>query len=182
MSTSAWPSRVVVPLPDCPPEIGRGLWALEDMRRRTKQALAELDESTLDWLPPTGGNSIGTLLYHLAAIELDYLYSDVLEAPEPWPEAVMRLFPVDVRDAHGRLTRVSGVPLTEHIERLDMVRAQLLATLREMSLEEYRRPRTLPDYQVTPEWVVHHLSQHEAEHRGHLALVRSWAEGTIPPE
>lgn len=171
----------VTPLAGCPPDIGRGLWCLEDTRRRTKESLDGLDQRTLDWTAPAGGNSIGTLLYHLAAIELDWLYAEVLEAPEPWPEEVTRLFPVDVRDERGRLTPVGGVPLADHLARLDLVRARLLATFRAMPIADFRRPRRLPAYNVTPEWVLHHLSQHEAEHRGHIALLRSWAEGTPAP-
>jgi len=146
------------------------------------ETLAGLAEETLDWIPPVEGNTISTLLYHLAAIELDYLYADVLQAPEPWPAVVMRLFPLDVRDAQGQLTPVRTMRLADHIERLDLVRLQLQETIRAMSLEEYRRPRDVVAHHITPEWVVHHLSQHEAEHRGHIALVRSWAEGTIPPQ
>ena len=37
-----------------------------------------------------------------------------------------------------------------------------------MSAENFHRVRTLPDYHVTPAWVLHHLAQHEAEHRSEL--------------
>src|SRR5262249_54908040 len=112
----------------------------------------------------------------------DYLYADVLQAPEPWPAAVMRLFPVDVRDAQGQLTRVSGVPLATHLERLDVVRVQLLATLQAMALEEFRRPRALPTYQVTPEWVGHPPGRTGGDARGHLALGRGGGGGAAPPQ
>jgi uncharacterized damage-inducible protein DinB len=38
--------------------------------------------------------------------------------------------------------------------------------------------RDFPDYRVTPEGVLHHLIQHETEHRGQLGLVRELAERT----
>jgi uncharacterized damage-inducible protein DinB len=41
-----------------------------------------------------------------------------------------------------------------------------------MSLQEFRRVRVLPDYDVTPDYVLHHLMQHEAEHRGEIAMLR----------
>jgi len=172
----------VAPVEGCAPDIGQALWALEDARRRTLEALAGLREETLDWRPPAGGNTVGTLLYHIAAIELDWLYVEVLQAPEPWPEEVTRFFPVDVRDEHGALTRLDGEPLSAHLARLDAVRARLLATFRAMPPADFRRLRSLPAYRVTPEWVLHHLCQHEAEHRGHIALLRSWAEGMPPPQ
>ena len=45
-----------------------------------------------------------------------------------------------------------------------------------MTLDEFRRPRSLPQYDVTPEWVLHHLTQHEAEHRGHIQGLREIIE------
>ena len=53
-----------------------------------------------------------------------------------------------------------------------LVRESLVAVLRDMPLDEFRRVRRLEAYDVTPEWVVHHLLQHEAEHRGQIALLR----------
>ncbi len=42
-----------------------------------------------------------------------------------------------------------------------------------MTVEDFRRPRHFPgQYDVTPEWVLHHLIQHEAEHRGHIQTLR----------
>ncbi len=45
-----------------------------------------------------------------------------------------------------------------------------------MSLDDFRRARNLERYDVTPAWVVHHLLQHEAEHRGEIATIRALAE------
>lgn len=157
------------------PIIGRWLWALEDTRRETKLALANLDPSHLDWAPSPGENSIGTLLYHIGLIELDWLYVEALDNA-PWPEELKALFPIGARDAQQVLSVMRDVSLNEHLRRLDTLRAHLLAAFRGMSLEEFRRPRTFPEYDVTPEWVVHHLIQHEAEHRGHIQMLRSLAE------
>ena len=37
--------------------------------------------------------------------------------------------------------------------------------------DEFRRVRSFKDYQVTPEWVIHHLMQHEAEQRGEITSI-----------
>lgn len=37
---------------------------------------------------------------------------------------------------------------------------------------ELHRVRFLPPYDVTPAWAIHHLVQHAAEHRAHIALIR----------
>ncbi len=166
----------ITPLNGYAPEIGRALWQVQDVRRRTKDALEGITEQALDWTPPEGGNSIGTLLYHLAAIETDWLYTDVLQAQE-FPEEIDELFPHDVRDDQGVLSQARGETLLEHYTRLEVVRSHLLQAFQGMSAEDFRRPREFEDYSVTPEWVLHHLMQHEAEHRGQIGELRVRAEG-----
>lgn len=169
----------VEPLPGYESTIGRWLWVLEDTRRETKEeALTGLVPAVLDWTPPHGENSIGTLLYHIALIELDWLYTEALES-QPWPEELKPLFALDDRDAQGRLSPLVGETLEEHLHRLDLVRQYLLATFRGMTLQEFRRPHPFPRYRVTAEWVLQHLIQHEGEHRGQIQLLRSLAEGAL---
>jgi uncharacterized damage-inducible protein DinB len=50
-----------------------------------------------------------------------------------------------------------------------------------MALPEFRRVRSLTHYDVTPEYVLHHLMQHEAEHRGQIGTLRARAEGSLAP-
>ena len=174
MSDGTKQQNVVEALAGYGPEIGRWLWALKDGRRRTKEALAGIDPRAVDWAPPEGGNSIGTILYHLALIEADWLYVEVLEQ-ESYPDELAALLPHAARDPRGHLTRVQGVGLDEHLGRLDAIRDRVLAAFCGMSPEEFRRARHLPHYDVTPEWVLHHLAQHEAEHRGQIGMLRELA-------
>ena len=174
MTDSPKRQLIVEPLPGCEPDIGRMLWMIEDTRRRTRRTLDGIDQNTIDWQPPANGNSIGTLLYHIAAIELDWLAVEVMEGK--LDKSIWDQFTVDVRDAEGRLTVVSGLTLDEHYKRLDAVRALLLDCCKAMTLAEFRRPRSLPDYDVAPDEVLHHLMQHEAEHRGEIGMVRTMAE------
>lgn len=169
------------------PEIGRALWALQDARSRTLEELEGVTAAMVDWLPTPGHalrgasqptdseSSIGTVLYHLADIEADWLYAEVLEQPE-FPSDAVALFPYDVRDGQGQLTQVTGVPLAEHLQRLAVVRRLLLDVFEAMELAEFRRVRALPPYDVTPEWVLHHLMQHEAEHRSQIGALRARAQ------
>ena len=156
------------------PEIGRWLWALQDTRQRTMGYLDGLTPTIIDWLPPDDESSIGTVLYHLALIEADWLYTEVLE--QPYPPEVAALFPDGDRDGQDRLTQVQGLSLEQHLERLEIVRSLLLDVFQAMDLPEFRRVRTLADYEVTPEWVLHHLMQHEAEHRSQIGALRAAAE------
>lgn len=162
---------VNVGLPGYPPEMGRWLWALEDTRRRTKQAVEGIAQATLDW--QGGGNGIGSLLYHIAAVELDWLYADTLA--QEFPGNFRDWFPHDVRDQAERLVVVVGESLEHHLKRLDWVQGLLLEAFKKMSLEEFRRPKTLsdPERQVSPEWVLYHLIRHEATHQGQILMLRT---------
>jgi uncharacterized damage-inducible protein DinB len=164
---------IVVPVAAREPEIGRWLWAMEDARQTTKEGLKDLPPTAVDWSFNEGSHSVGTLLYHIALVELDWVAVEVLESrvpPELWD-----LTPYPSRDAEGKLTAVKGVTLDEHWQRLATVRAFLLETYQPMDFADFHRPRPLESYDVSPAWVLHHLLQHEAEHRDELLALKAGA-------
>lgn len=157
-----------------PPEIARWLWVLADTRRRTLEVLDGLDASRIDEPGPVG-NSIGTILAHVAVIETDWLYVEILE--EDYPADLLALLPPDVRDEDGHLLATPGLPLARYLEAMSAVRAKLVERIGRLPAEDLYRVRSLPDYDVNPEWVLNHLVQHEAEHRAEIALIRAVFEG-----
>lgn len=152
------------------PEVGRWLAALEDGRRDTLDELVAVTPEMVDWYPDAPLNSIGSLLYHIALIEADWVATEMLgldDLPElvallPWPD----------RDAGGHLTPVDGIALEAHVERLAGVRQWVLEHLGPMTNEEFHRVRSFEDYDAAPDWALHHVLQHEAEHRSHIAWLR----------
>lgn len=173
--TAPMPEREVLalePLGD-DPEVGRWLAALEDGRRDTLRELESIAPAIVDRHPDGPLDSIGTLLYHIALIEADWVATEILGLDEP-PE-LAALLPWPDRMPDGHLTQVEGVTLEAHVARLAGVRAFALDRIRPMSAEEFHRIRSLPTYDVAPDWVIHHLLQHEAEHRSHLAWIRDTA-------
>jgi hypothetical protein len=156
-------------------ELGRWLAALEDARRDTLIELTGVTAAMVDWYPDVPLNSISTLLYHIALIEADWVATEILQLSEDQAE-LAELLPWPDREGTGpgdrQLTRIDQQPLQAHVDRLAAVRAWVLERLRPMGNAEFHRVRELPDYDVAPDWVLHHLLQHEAEHRSHLALLR----------
>jgi hypothetical protein len=157
------------------PEVGRWLAALEDGRRETLRELETVAPAMLDWRPNAPLNSIGTLLYHIALVEASWLLEDIFEG-DPAPGWLSSLLPFEDRDGTGRLIQVDGQPMTTHLERLAAIRAYLLERLHPITNDDFHRPRHLERYDAAPDWVLHHLLQHEAEHRSHIA----WLRDTFP--
>jgi uncharacterized damage-inducible protein DinB len=151
------------------PEVGRWLSALEDGRRDTLRELQDVTDDMVDERVTDELNTIGTLLYHVALIEADWLLDDIFDDRASWP---FDLLPLGDRDPKGVLTEVRGMPLSEHLDRLAAVRTLLLDRMRPMSAPEFHAARTRTDYDVSPAWVMHHIAQHEAEHRAHIAWLR----------
>lgn len=159
------------------PVIAAALWQLEDGRNETLKVIKEVSAAALDWEAPHYLNAIGTLLYHIALVEADWLYVEVLERSD-YGDA-QHWFPYPSRDETGRLTPIRGVPLADHLARFAAIRENLLAFFRVMTVEDFRREREMDDYYVSPEWVLHHLSQHEAEHRGEIMMLHTLAKAHI---
>ncbi len=173
----------ITPLDRYDPEIGRWMWALQDVRHRyTLRHVKDLDERLVDWEGPDGQeNAIGSLLYHIALVEMGWLYGDLKQMTE-LPPAVKPDFPFPIGEpGRNHLSRVLGVPLAEHVARLHRSREIFLKEFQGISPDEWRRLRRPPDsekvnYEVTPEWAVFHLVEHEAGHAFQIGALK--ARGT----
>jgi len=157
-------SLLVSSLPGYEAEIGRWLWCLEDVRHSLITELTGISQSILD-RKIDERHSIGTLLYHIALVEADWLYVEVLGTD--WDPEISSLFPLDGQ-TDGKLTHFEGDTLEEHFYRLKKVREVFLSYFLSMDLNDWRKPRVLEQYEVTPEWVVYHLIEHESHHRGQI--------------
>lgn len=159
---------LISPLSDFEPEIGRWIWCLEDIRRTILERISGESQPFLD-TKFNEGHSIGSLLYHIALIEADWLYEEVLGGE--WNPTIRSLFPQEDRNDDKTLTYIVGQDLDEHLHRLKSVRDELLFHFRSMDLKDWRKPRLLNHYDVTPEWVIYHLIEHESHHRGQIFLI-----------
>jgi uncharacterized damage-inducible protein DinB len=151
------------------PEVGRWLAGLEEVRRDTLKVLAEVPEDAVDRDPGDGGDSVGTVLYHVALVEADWVFTDVLDREA---DIGRDLFPADDRTEDGHLSQIRGETLAQHLERLATTRSKIMAELRSMSVEDFHRVRARDDYDVSAAWVVFHLIDHEVEHRVRLSALR----------
>lgn len=139
--------------------------------------------AALDRRPQGHRHSVATLLYHIAVFEVDWVYTDIMghdydmERRIPGcPSHIAEVLPYPLLLEDGSYTPVSGESLDTHLERLRIIREDLLATFGKMTVDEFRAPVPGESGMVTPEWVLMHLARHESEHRGQIWEARVGAE------
>jgi len=153
-----------------PARLGRYVTQLEDVRRVTLRYVEGLDEAALSWTPQDNVESIGTLLLHIAAVERSWIGEDIGRVPmgQEW----MAAFPI-----RFDLKQISGQPLTHFTAKLDTVRNESLAILRGLDDDDLSRmieplDNDGSDQSFSIEWILYHLIEHEAHHRGQIALMK----------
>ncbi len=109
------------------------------------------------------------MLYHVALVEVDWVYSDILDREADIPRD---LFPHDDRVEDGHLTPVLGETLAQHRARLDRTRGLVVPIIAGLSGEDFVRVRPRPYGEVSAAWVVFHLIDHELDHRQRLSQIR----------
>jgi uncharacterized damage-inducible protein DinB len=150
-------------------DVGHWLAALEEVRQDTLKVLTDVPPDAVDSDPGDGGDTVGTVLYHVALVEADWVFADVLDRPGDMPAD---LFPLGDRLPDSRLSPLGGETLAQHLDRLARTRDLILDQLRPMSADEFHRPRAREKFDVTAAWVVFHLIDHEVEHRVRLTTLR----------
>ena len=143
---------------------------LADCRLLTMDSIKNLRFDMLYWRRNNLDTNISDLLYHIAYVEADWLYTDVLE--RKIPEELTKHLSYSDRDSQGRLVHIGEEELESSLIRMDKVRTKLNGTYANMDMKEFRRLRHSEKHDVSPEWVLHHLLQHEAEHRGQINLLK----------
>ena len=156
------------------PEIGRWLSAFEEVRRDTLKVVGEISDEAIDVDPDDGGDTMGTVLYHVALVEVDWLFIDVLDRQDEIP---LDMFPYDSRAEDGHLTPVLGETMAQHLRRLATTRELVLGELRDMNSEDFHRVHAREEIDVSADWVMFHLIDHEVEHRVRLSALRDAFRG-----
>jgi uncharacterized damage-inducible protein DinB len=134
--------------------------------------VAGLSAAQLSWHPNLMVESIGTLLLHIAAIEFSYIQEDIMQRPmgEEWKIALPIRFGIP---------QISDRPLEYFVGKLEEVRNETLAVLTGLSDADLDRAVVPLDQEDTSggsvsytiDWLLYHLVEHEAHHKGQIAVM-----------
>jgi len=148
---------------------------LEDIRKVTFSGVEHLDDERLFKSPVEGEFPIGAYLMHLAECEIFWLeVLSAVEQPEDLKKASYYDSWFDVPKANSS-PPLSPLPKKNYFEVLDKARKNLfdcLDTMEDKDLEENATFSAGENERSFPKkWIIYHLIEHEAHHRGQMFML-----------
>ena len=154
---------------------------LDDQLRWLKEAVAELNTTHLEWQPNPGFNTVGTLLAHIAVVEVYWINVAPAGIPlEPDGDNLI-LKTIGIRmdddglpmkpDSRHPAT-LSGRSLADYLNMLDKARSATHATLHVWRDSGLEQGYPLRDMTVTRSWTLYHVLEHFASHFGQVLLLK----------
>jgi uncharacterized damage-inducible protein DinB len=156
---------------------------LDDQTEQLHQRISNIAECELKWQPVRGCNTIGMLLAHIAITECYWTavaYGEI-DSDERADSVVKTILGIGVDDDGMPLPPAGTHPRVlwrfAADDYLDLLRRARVHTIRRlqkckdttlMSIFEWR------DQHVSLGWVINHLVEHIAYHRGQISLLRNY--------
>ena len=155
------------PAPGYSEQIGLMATMLESSKDQITEDVKGLDQEQTDYLFDAQANSIGALLMHLIATE-SYYQVESLEGRN-WTEEEVALW--EMASGLGEATREAfkGKPIQYYLDLWDQVREKTLAGLKAKDDAWFAAE---VDDGINNHWVWYHVLDHQANHRGQIALIK----------
>ncbi len=151
-------------------EIGCAYRGLEVIRADLKKLLDGVSQTELDRDPGHGIPTIGGTLCHIGLAEAWWIVE--IWKRETIPSSWRTLYECGVLKP-GALKPPQGVPAATVFAWLDEVRESTrLALMKQTDKDIDRQVIETKKGKASLRWVLHHVAEHEAHHRGQIALLR----------
>ena len=150
------------------------LWMLEDVRKETLEGVSGLNKEQLFRPPIEGEYPIGAYLMHLGEAEAGWLA--VLTGVKPSDEIKKMVYYDSWFDPGKESHPPKEAPGVEDYHKaISAVRKQLtdyIGGLKDSDLDEFvTRMRRGEEQKLTRQWIIYHLIEHEAHHRGQMFML-----------
>jgi uncharacterized damage-inducible protein DinB len=153
-----------------PPSLSGLLGMLHYARETTLQAVRGLSTAQLDQRHDQESNSIGALLFHLAAVEAWYQANTFDRREWSAEEAARWKIGIDLGPEAAR--EIVGHPLEHYTEILAEVRQRTERELREKDERWLLTPEPFGEVEANNYWKWFHVCEDEINHRGQIRWLR----------
>lgn len=149
-------------------------WMLEDLRKVTLNGVEHLTKEQLFQIPHEGEYPVGAYLMHLAEVDISWL--EIISGKK-LPETLK------ARAYSDKWYDPSGTPeppkdaleISEYFETIGETRKSFLdyiSTLKDSELEEIVTFKGREkERSFSKKWIIYHIIEHEAHHRGQMFLL-----------
>ncbi|MHA2071404.1 MAG: DinB family protein [Candidatus Thorarchaeota archaeon] len=145
---------------------------MDKTRSRLLRVVEDLPDDVLDYSPDLKRiETIGTLLLHIAAVEWSWIFEDIDGEEmdyEKWKHAFA------LREEN--LPQLTKQGLQFYIDRLIEVRSEVFVRLRNLDDSNLHTLVEVGNAEVSIEWILFHLLEHEAMHIGQISILKRLAK------
>ncbi len=167
------PRHVLVPHPGLSSGIGYYLSGMEEVRDQLRQAVSGIDNEHLGRPAFLGAHSIGALVLHIGEAEWWWMTCNVSGHQLTDEDRAAPYWDV-LEDPDGFIKK--GFSAEFCFQELDKIRNQtrdVLFTFDDSDLEkEFHFERNGKNYEYSLRWILHHLIDHEAQHKGQILMLK----------
>ncbi len=166
------PRDVLEPVAGLSREIGLLVAGLQEVRSQTVKCIEDLTPDELSRRVLPSFHQIGGLVLHLAETEFWWIQI-VFAGKEITDEDRKRFHFDDTTETDFTLKKYGS---DDCVRILNMAHERTIETLSDVSDESldklYRCPRDEPEFESSLRWILHHLIDHESNHRGQIAMTK----------
>lgn len=167
------PSRVLTTVSGVAREIGFYLSGMEEVREQVREAIAELTDEQIQRPAISGAHAIGALVLHIG--EAEWYWMQCVVSRHILTEDDRQTSYWDVlKDPNGFSEK--GYSADFCWNEIKRIREQTHTTLASFSDSELDRrfsfERGGHDYELSLRWILHHLIDHEAQHKGQILMLK----------
>ena len=153
------------------PQIGIMVDMLEELKDRITEDVRDLTQEETDFLFDDKANSIGALIMHLVATEV-YYQVETLE-DRPFTEKEEKLLAMAGGLGVKSREELQAKPIKYYLDLWDEVRQKTLEGLQAKDDEWFASNIEDIDENINNHWVWFHVLEHQGNHMGQIALVKS---------
>lgn len=148
-------------------------WMLEDVRKETLSGIDHLSKEQLFQTPVEGESCIGSYLMHFAECDLSWL--EILSGAEQPSDLKKRSYFDKWYDVPEPEPPKEALEINEYLETIAATRKNFLDYISSIDDNELEKEvviqRKSGERKFTKKWIIYHIIEHEAHHRGQMFML-----------